>query len=337
MSLVHIDVSPKQLSKLRNGHKVRIKPVKKGEGFNLYVDPSRYRPIHNTFLKGKGYEIQLTPDEILQNRQLTPEYHLKVKKLDDTMSGKGIFGKTFDKYVEKVIGTKAKDTLYKGADMLKQPIKMGIDKLADYAPEIGASSLTALAVALGQPELIPLAGYAGMELGKLVGKKGGEYAKGYLDNPDQYQDNISHFVSNIGGSKAPRTSTLSSQISHNDLLEQMNNELGTNMGNLGRANIATAIANRQTANMMPIPVEQSRFNTIPDSYTRSQMNKDLFRGYGLKKNTSIVGTNGSQLNQQSVQAPALRSQAGGANFQFGFTLPPTYQKYHKGIGSGLYI
>lgn len=337
MSLIHINASPKQLSKLRNGHKVRIKPVKQGEGFNLYVDPSRYRPIHQTFQKGKGYEIQLTPEEILQNRQLTPEFHANVKKENNTMSGKGIFGKTFDKYVEKAIGKKAKDTLYKGADMLKQPIKMGIDKLADYAPEIGASSLTALALATGQPELVPLAGYAGMELGKLVGKKGAEYAKGYLDSPDQYQDNISHFVSNIGGSKAKRSSTLSSQILNNEMLDQANNVLGTNMGNIGRANIASAIANRQTASMMPIPIQQPTFNTIPDSYARSQMNQELFRGYGLKKSTSIVGTNGSQLNRQSVQAPALRSQAGGANFQFASTLPPTYQKFHKGIGSGLYI
>ena len=34
--------------------------------------------------------------------------------------------------------------------------------------------------------------------------------------------------------------------------------------------------------------------------------------------------------------PALQSQPSGANFQFGSTLPPAYQKYHKGIGSGLY-
>ena len=39
MHIVHIKASKKQLSKLRNGHKVRISPAIEGQGFNLIIDP----------------------------------------------------------------------------------------------------------------------------------------------------------------------------------------------------------------------------------------------------------------------------------------------------------
>lgn len=334
MSLVHIDVSPKQLSKLRNGHRVRIKPAMKGEGFNLLVDAIRYRPIMKSFSKGKAMEIQLSPEEILQNRQLTPEFHSNIKKENEQMSGRGIFGKTFDRFVEKTIGKKAKDVIYNTADLLKPKLKEGIDKIAEYAPELATGALSGLALATGQPELIPLAGIAGNQLGKMIGKRGADLAKNYLDDPTKYQDNVSNFVSNVGGSKANRASTLAGQVAQDELLNQLNQQLGTNMGSLSRANIATAIANRATAQMMPVPVQPKSFNEMPDSYSRSQENKDLFRGYGLRRNRAIVGTGGGRL---PGQVPALQSQPAGANFQFGSTLPPAYQKYHKGIGSGLYL
>jgi hypothetical protein len=335
MSLVHIDASPKQLSKLRNGHKIRIKPPMKGEGFNLMVDPSRYNAISRCFQKKKGITIQLTPEEILANRQLTPEYHMNIKKENSTMSGKGIFGKTFDNLVEKTIGKRAKDVIYNSADMLKPTLKAGIDKIASYAPEIASSALSGLALATGQPELVPFALMAGHELGKYVGRKGANTAKDYLDKPTEYQENISNFVSNIGGSRANRATTLAGQMAQDEMLSQLNQRLGTNMGNISRANILNAIANRQTANMMPVPMQPKSFNEMPDSFARSKMSPELTRGYGLKKTMGIVGTNRSQLNQQATQAPALQSQPAGANFQFGSTLPPAYQKFHKGIGSGL--
>jgi len=56
MHLISFDASPKQLSKLRNGHKVRIK---KGSGFNLVVNPSNYHLVSRAFAKNKGVEINL--------------------------------------------------------------------------------------------------------------------------------------------------------------------------------------------------------------------------------------------------------------------------------------
>jgi len=332
MSIVRIDASPKQLSKLRNGHNVRIKPAIEGEGFNLMVDPSKYRAVTKSFQKNKGIQIQLSPEEILANRQLTPEYHQSLKKQDMKMSGKGIFGKAFDSFVEKTIGKKAKDVLYNSADSLKPSIKAGIDRIAQYAPEASASALSALALAVGQPELVPGALMVGNQLGKLIGSKAG-IVKDYFDNPTKYQESISNFQSNIGGSRAKRASSLAGQIAQDEVLSVLNKQLGTNMGNLSRANLASAIANRQSAMMMPTPMQPKPFGEMPDSFSRSRMG---MTGNGMKKSMGIVGTLGSQLNRQVNQPPALQSQASGANFQFGSTLPPTFQKYHKGIGSGLY-
>jgi hypothetical protein len=330
MSLVHIDASPKQVSKLRNGHKVRIKPPMKGEGFNLMVDPSRYSAISRCFQKGKGMTIQLTPEEILANRQLSPEYHKNVKKENSTMSGKGIFGKTFDSFVEKTIGKKAKDAIYNSADLLKPTLKAGIDKIADYAPEIASSALSGLALATGQPELVPFALLAGNQLGKYVGRKGANTAKDYLDKPTEYQENISNFVSNVGGSRGNRATTLAGQMAQDEMLSQLNQQLGTNMGNIAKSNIMNAVANRQSANMMPVPSISGKYR---DTMSKNPMGRGM--GYGLKKSMSILGTNRIQMDQEPMQNPALQSQPAGANFQFGSTLPPAYQKFHKGVGYGL--
>ena len=328
MELVRIDASPKQLSKLRNGHNVRIKPCMEGEGFNLMVDPSKYRPIMKSFQKKKGIQIQLTPEEILANRQLTPEYHQSIKKSNSNMSGRGIFGKQFDSFVEKTIGKNAKDVIYNSADLLKPSLKEGISKLAEYAPQLTSSALSGLALATGQPELVPVALLAGNELGKYIGRAGANTAKDYLDNPSKYQENISNFTSNIGGSRDNRASSLAGQMAQDEILSVLNQQLGTNMGSRSRASIASAMANRQSADMMPVPMQ-------PKPFGSSNRMPTGMMGSGMKKSMGIVGTLGSQLNRQAMQPPALQSQASGANFQFGSTLPPTFQKYHRGIGSGI--
>ena len=52
-----VKVSPKQMSKLRNGHKVRVKPPMEGEGCCLIVHPENYLLLSRTFSKNKGAEI----------------------------------------------------------------------------------------------------------------------------------------------------------------------------------------------------------------------------------------------------------------------------------------
>jgi len=69
---IGVDVSKKQMSRLKNGHSVR---VKKGEGL-LIVNPQRYDLMSRAFLSGKASTISLTPEEILANaRKVNPEAH----------------------------------------------------------------------------------------------------------------------------------------------------------------------------------------------------------------------------------------------------------------------
>jgi hypothetical protein len=330
MNLVHIEASPKQLSKLRNGHSVRIKQPQGKDGYNLMIDPLKYNAVSKSFKNKKGLTIQLSPEEILHNRKLTPEYHQKIKQENSSMSGKGIFGKKFDRFVERTIGKKAKDVIYNSADLLKPKLQEGLDKLGEYAPQIASSALGGLALVAGQPELLPLAGLVGNQIGSYLGKKGVSVVKDYLDNPTPYQENMSKFVSNFGGPRSFQPFTLSGQIEQDKLLSDLNNQLGTNYGYMSRSGIVNAIANRQTSDMTQ-PLQQQQYQlappiqSMPDSYTRY---KSKMRGSGVE----AQGTKIRQLNH-----PALQSQPEGANFQFGVTLPPAYQKFHKGKGRGLYV
>lgn len=72
MHLISFDANPRQLSKLRNGHAVRIK---KGAGFNLIVHPNNYSLVSRAFGKNKGVQLKLTPEEIETNENLSPEQH----------------------------------------------------------------------------------------------------------------------------------------------------------------------------------------------------------------------------------------------------------------------
>ena len=301
--IVHISASPKQLSKLRNGHKVRIKPAMSGEGFNLIVSPEKYNIVSRSFARGKGTEIQLTPEEIMSNKQITPEQHQE-------MGGKGIFGKTFDKGLKAVLGKKGVKTLYKAASVLRDPLKQAVDAAASYAPEIGATELSGLAAATLQPELIPLAAAAGHKLGSMVGNKGAKLIKQHIDKP-----------SNVGG---PRNllaqSTLANTVKQSDILNEINKQLDTNYGYLSRANLGTALANRDNA-------------LLNDRVFGNGLYAGSTVGRGhYKIEKSSVGRGGGMLGGNLH--PALLSQPFAVNFQFQHTMPPQFQKYSK--GSGLY-
>jgi len=87
MNLISFDASQRQLSKLRNGHPVRIK---KGTGFNLIVHPENYKLVNRAFTKNKGIQIKLSPEELEAN--MSPELHEELS--DNTnIQGSGIFKK----------------------------------------------------------------------------------------------------------------------------------------------------------------------------------------------------------------------------------------------------
>lgn len=72
MHTLQIDASPSQIRRLHKGHSVR---VKQGTGFELLVHPQTYNIVSHAFNKGKGSQIQLSPEEIQMNKRPSPEYH----------------------------------------------------------------------------------------------------------------------------------------------------------------------------------------------------------------------------------------------------------------------
>lgn len=73
--VISIQGSQAQKSKLRNGHKVRIKH---GAGFNVIVSPNTYNIVSRAFLKNKGISLQLSPDELEMNKAPSPELQQQI-------------------------------------------------------------------------------------------------------------------------------------------------------------------------------------------------------------------------------------------------------------------
>lgn len=123
-SPISIGCSEKQMSRLRNGHRVRIM---KGEGVNLLVDPSKFNSITKAFSKGKGAMVQLSPEELAANRGI---------------EGEGIFGKKFDRLLKK---GGIKKTVFQIAEaakpVVKEAMKVGLTAVPpQYQPAAAAAT-----------------------------------------------------------------------------------------------------------------------------------------------------------------------------------------------------
>jgi hypothetical protein len=75
MHVISVQGSNTQRSKLRNGHKVR---VKHGSGFNVIVNPDTYHVVSRAFNKNKGVSMQLSPEEIMMNKAPSPELQAQI-------------------------------------------------------------------------------------------------------------------------------------------------------------------------------------------------------------------------------------------------------------------
>jgi hypothetical protein len=72
MKQIGVALSKKQMSRLKNGHSVK---VMEGEGI-LMVNPLNYDLMSKSFKSGRKPIIRLTPEEILaNNRNISPEAH----------------------------------------------------------------------------------------------------------------------------------------------------------------------------------------------------------------------------------------------------------------------
>lgn len=328
--------SPKQVSRLRNGHKVRIKPAMKGEGVCLMVSPAKYSIITKSFGRGKGVEIALDPDEILQNQQAAMEGRGIFSKISGAFkkAGKSVAGaaKTVGNATKKVVKTIAPVV----APIAEKAANVVIDKAVKYAPELAASALTGLAIAAGQPELVPLAAVVGKELGKEAGKAGGKAAKKQTKKTFGKKDKKKAVVAE------PATDTQSDYMKFLDMMKQ---ETGSNAGFLERAGGGDAelgmlqgkVAKARTAQMRQSSAVADRPELVFNSsmignkpltanwvggiggeglyagnafrgkgiYTSGDpVGSGVFAGYGMKKTTGLVGakhtlTSGQHQTRQS--------------------------------------
>ena len=65
---ITLDLSKGQLSKLRNGHGIRISPTMLGSGVEMIIDPMTYHNIEKHMKKGKGIVIKMGSNEIEMNK-----------------------------------------------------------------------------------------------------------------------------------------------------------------------------------------------------------------------------------------------------------------------------
>jgi hypothetical protein len=293
--MVRVGVSPKQMSKLRNGRRVRIRPAMEGEGVCMVVSPENYSLITRTFSRNKGMDISLSPQEIVANQEASAE-----------MEGQGIFGKKFDKLLKKA---GIKKMAYEVGDVIKPLAKAGI-----------TAGLTAGATALGatNPALAPYlpAGVAGLS----------GLAYDYLDRPGKYQ-------SNAGGSRAKLARTLAGRVAQDVAMEQLNEALGgTNLGDLSRASLADALANKAQEQVAQM---SSYDRYMMDQRRGSGLYLGVSSGRGVSKMSKTGGAIGLNAGMVKTLPPALQSQPFSANFQFQHTLPPSYQKFSRGSGLSL--
>ena len=319
--MIRVGLSKKQLSKMRNGHKVRIRPAMEGSGIPVVFDVDNYSLVTKSFSRNKGVDVVLSPQEILENKEAS-------------MQGEGIFGKRFDRAVGKVIGKKARKVLY--------------DELREYLPQAQAgltAGLTSGAAALAlNPTTAFLAPYLPTAVAGLS-----TLGSDYLADPSKYQS-MAEMV--INPSKRKVAKTLAGQYVQQKALEGLNRELGTNMGSLTRSGIEEAVVNRASEELENR--RRDRIGSRRGMYRRELMpspmeGEGLYAGSGLyagtrgsgmrtayrRRQTGIVGARGSLIHGGAVGSftpQALQSQPYSENYQFRYTLPPAYLK-----GNGLYV
>ena len=305
--IVKVGVSPKQISKLRNGRKVRIRPPMSGEGVCMVVRPENYSMITRTFSKNKGMDIALSPDELVANQETAP-----------TMEGEGIFGKKFDKLLKKA---GIKKIAYKVGDVVKPLVKEGID-----------TALTTGGMYFGLPPgaTAPLSALAG----------------DYLDNPSDYQGkrkgktSVRKMASRIAqdallGEVNSRLGTSMGSLDRagveDALLGQFQQMVAQRQAQLAQQAPSSSMSDAGMVYGNGLYLGVGGRGMMSDI---EKMGKRVGRKISrpFSKMGGAVGLNGGMVRSLP---PALQSQPFSANFQFSSTLPPAFQRFSK--GSGLYM
>ena len=321
MEAVRIRASPKQLSKLRNGHKVSIKPAMEGEGLVLVIDPSQYNQISKTFSRGKGKVVQLSPEEIMANREIGGEgIFSTLKKVAKSPIAKSLGKSAIDMAVAsagasgyvppsvaKSLGNMAKSKI-DGAGIF-DTIKKGAKSLAKS--KVGKSlAKTAIDTAVASAGA---SGYVPPSVAKALGKE----AKSQVDGYGLF-DTIKKGAKSLAKSKIGKS--------------------------LAKTAIDTAVASAGASGYVPPSVAKAigqQAKSQVDGYgiwsggggsegrgMCSSCGCGITAGNGLyagrARGMGIGMSGGALLNVgNSLMPPALQSQNASANFAFRNQLPPS--------------
>jgi len=343
-SVLEISASPKQISKLRNGHKVRVKPAMSGKGVCVAVDPLKYSIVSRTFAKGKGSELQLTPQELQMN------------KMGKGMCGGDIFDKIADKVADKAIDKglsflekKASGKGMKGCSITEKLVDKVADKAIDKGINILEKRIAGMGMKKGSPEMKK-------RMADLRAKKGKGMCGRAFTNEDvrpvmaevgKYLNPL-ELVNFIDGKGLEDSNPLllGYDLGHNvigpalyksiyghprgygftpdaNTIQKLNEQLGTNMDYLKQAGLGDAVSNAMSSSLIKEGIDKAKS-------VKSDMGMGLYAGSGLYASSARGRAVTSQLSGSKMIPNFLESKPFFENNQLRYTLPVAYQKFHKG-------
>jgi len=269
---------------LRNGHAVRLM---KGEGLDMFLKPAKKAAMMRKFAMGKGVQLALDPEEIMENRGI---------------EGSGIFGKKADKALKKAGIKKA---VYKVGAALKP--------LADEA----IKSAEAAAIAYGVPPSVAskIGDTATQYLAdpkSLQGKKGLRELK---------KRGVS-VASELGEMAAERAGIDPATIAEAKMAAKTAKEMrksGVSVSAPSRAELTDRASNAAADALIARIRERYPATAGSGLYAGRGLGMGLMRGVaGMGMERSISGRN-TMIGMG--MPPALQSQPFSENFQFRYTLP----------------
>lgn len=299
MHLISIDASPRQVSKLRNGHPVR---VKHGKGVFVVVHPNNYNLVSRAFRKGKGSQLQLSSEEVEANKGVSPEMHQEMVNNseegvfdEDAIEGQGLYAgavrggslKSFGRTLSKTYKSVSKHPIVKDIAKVVRPI------IEDMAHQ---------------------------EINKAHGKLSSEYG----------DDKLTSSLIDAGAKMAHKKA---SGKGFNDLRRQ---SLGNySAGVIGDSISKTMKAVRSSS--MPIKSYYNADGQPPSR--GNGLSGFHQRKHSMVHDMNLMRGRGSMIQQDFMLPPAMVSQPYGANFHMQYFLPPQYKRYNDGgimEGTGMY-
>ena len=318
MKGLELDLSPAQKLKLKKGLKVRVKPAMEGCGVTVMMNPTNYDIATRSFSRGKAKEMMLSLDEIEANRS---------QRLEDIVSGQGLFSsikKGISKGAKSISKEVSKDAkkVAKGAKKVAKSKEMKavgkvakkagsatLDELAKHSGEAGAALGTSAAIALGQPELVPVFAMAGKEIA--------ERATPHARKAVKDKTGMGLYASSAAPSGAGLRRGNDGYMAHAGMSGVEANKMAAEL--CGRGMYASSAGKGLYAS------SASRGNGL---YATSA---PVMRGYGVRTTGKTLSmTEGQLLGQGEIgRSHLLSSTPFSENFHQQVQLPAQYHKFHQ--------